>query len=74
MKPTAQNTLIPWLLDSNVIGLIKRNSWSPISEQPALKSAIDSLFVGPKGQKSQLAVVGSMSAANGAHIMSFCHY
>ena len=41
---------------------------------PALKSAIDNLSVGPKGQKSQLEVMGSMSTTSGAHVMLSCHY
>ena len=62
-----------WLLDPNVIGLIKGSSWSLNSEQPSTQAAVDNLFVGPKGQKTQLAVMGSMSVASGAHIMSSFH-
>ena len=50
------------------------NSWSPNSEEPSTQEVVDSLFVGPKGQKSQLVVIGSMSTASGAHMMSHCHY
>ena len=58
MKPHSPNTLILWLLCSNIIGLIKGSSWSPIVSNPALKPTLDSLSVGPKGQNYQLSTYG----------------
>ena len=52
VKPYSPNILILWLLGSNIIRLIKGSSWSPIVSSPTLKLALDSLSVGPKGQKS----------------------
>jgi hypothetical protein len=34
-------------LGSNILGLIKRSSWSPIRDSPAPKPVINSLFLGP---------------------------
>ena len=58
VKPTAWNTLILWLLDSNIIGLIKRNSWSSMVSSPTLRPALDSLSVGPKDQKLPVVCYG----------------
>ena len=43
-------------------------------DHPTPQSVMDSLSVGPKSQKSQLEVMGSMSTMSGAHVMSSCHY
>jgi hypothetical protein len=58
VKPHIPNALILRLLGSNIIGLIKGSSWSPIVSSPALKPAMDSLSVGPKGQKSLAGCCG----------------
>ena len=42
-------------------------------DSPAPQPVINSLSVGPKGQKSQLDVIGSMTATSGAHPMSSFH-
>ena len=48
MKPTARNTLTPWSLDPNVIGLSKGNNWSPISEQPSTQVSHGQPVRGPQ--------------------------
>ena len=58
VKPTTWNTLILWLLDSNIIGLIKRNSWSSMVSSPTLRPTLDSLSVGPKDQKLPVVCYG----------------